>query len=169
MIASSLAKGKLGKNTTVLQGTKGCRLKYKFRQQWTIVSLLSSSLYAFNVPRGSLYSFTRENEGPNPSDLKEYGRLGVEWVGSMSRKTPKGFGLCTHPVVRGYRVQTHVCTRLSGKNPRISFFIYFWGLSRKHQRIKDSPWGLKSLQWDRGRPYKVWLPGVVNSAITDAP
>ena len=29
-IASSLAKGKLGKNTTLLQGTKGCRIKHKF-------------------------------------------------------------------------------------------------------------------------------------------
>ena len=36
-IARSLAKGKIGKNTTVLQGTKGCRLKNKFCQQWTIV------------------------------------------------------------------------------------------------------------------------------------
>ena len=77
-IASSLAKGKHGKNTTVLQGTKGCRLKYKFRQQWTIVSFLSISLYAFNVPRGSLYSFTRDNEGSNLSDLKAYGRPGFE-------------------------------------------------------------------------------------------
>ena len=40
-IASSKEKGKLGKNTKVLQGTKGCRLKHKFQQQWTIVSLLS--------------------------------------------------------------------------------------------------------------------------------
>ena len=39
-ITSSQAKGKLGKNTKVLQGTKGCRLKHKFRQQWTLVSLL---------------------------------------------------------------------------------------------------------------------------------
>ena len=77
-IASLLEKGKLGKNTIVLQGTKGYRLKYKFRQQWTIVSLLSISLYAFNVPRGSLYSFTRDNEGWNLSDLKAYGRPGVE-------------------------------------------------------------------------------------------
>ena len=83
----------------------------------------SISLYAFNVPRGSLYSFTRDNEGSNPSDLKEYGSIGVKGVGSMSRKTPKGFGLCTHPDVRGYKSQTHVCTRLSGKNPCISFFI----------------------------------------------
>ena len=36
-IASSQAKGKLGKNTLVLQGTKGCRLKHKFRKQWTII------------------------------------------------------------------------------------------------------------------------------------
>ena len=39
----------------VLQGTKGCRLKYKLWQQWTIVFLLfnsSPSMY----PKGSLYS-----------------------------------------------------------------------------------------------------------------
>ena len=29
-IAISQEKGKLGKNTKVLQGTKGCRLKHKF-------------------------------------------------------------------------------------------------------------------------------------------
>ena len=58
-IESSQEKGKLGKNTKVLQGTKGCRLKYKFWQQWTIVSLLSILSYAFNVPRGSLYSFPK--------------------------------------------------------------------------------------------------------------
>ena len=49
-IASSQAKSKLGKNTKVLQGTKGCRLKHKFQKQWTIVSLLSILSYAFNVP-----------------------------------------------------------------------------------------------------------------------
>ena len=54
-IASSQAKGKLGKNIKVLQGIKGCRLKHKVRQQWTIVFLLfnsSPSMY----PKGSLYS-----------------------------------------------------------------------------------------------------------------
>ena len=50
-IAISLEKGKLGKNTKVLQGTKGCRLKYKFWKQWTIVSLLSILSYAFNVSK----------------------------------------------------------------------------------------------------------------------
>ena len=44
-IASSQAKGKLGKNTKVLQGTKGCRLKHKFRQQWTIVFALNSLIW----------------------------------------------------------------------------------------------------------------------------
>src|SRR5713226_7493291 len=69
-IASSQAKDKLGKNTKVLQGTKGCRLKHKFWQQWTIVSLLSILSYSFNVPRGSLNRFQRDNERSNPSDLK---------------------------------------------------------------------------------------------------
>ena len=59
LIASSQAKVKLGKNTKVLQGTKGHRLKNKFQQQWTIVSLLSILSYAFNVPRISLYSFSK--------------------------------------------------------------------------------------------------------------
>ena len=77
-IASSLAKDKLGKNTKVIQGTKGCRLKHKFWQQWTIVSLLSILSYAFNVPRGSLYIFQRDNERSNLSDLKAYGRPGVK-------------------------------------------------------------------------------------------
>ena len=58
-IARSQAKGKLGKNTKVLQGTKGCRLKHKFQQQGTIVSLLSILSYAFNVPEISLYSFSK--------------------------------------------------------------------------------------------------------------
>ena len=70
-------KESLGRTQKCSKGTKGYRLKRKFQQQWTIVSLLSISLYAFNVPRGSLYSFTRDNEGLNPSDLKAYGRPGV--------------------------------------------------------------------------------------------
>ena len=69
-IASSQAKGNLGKNTKVLQGTKGCKLKHKFWKQWTIVSLLSILSYAFNVLRASLYSFQRDTERSNPSDLK---------------------------------------------------------------------------------------------------
>ena len=52
-------KGKLEKNTTVLQGTKGCKLKHKFQEQWTIVFLLSILSYSFNVPRGPLYSFSK--------------------------------------------------------------------------------------------------------------
>ena len=52
-IASSQAKGKPGQNTKVLQGTKGCRLKYNLWQQWTIVLLLSIP-HAFNVSKGFL-------------------------------------------------------------------------------------------------------------------
>ena len=37
----------------VLQGTKGCRLKYKLQQQWTIVFLLFNS-FPFNVSKGFL-------------------------------------------------------------------------------------------------------------------
>ena len=81
-IASSPAKGNLGKNTLVLQGTKGCRLKHKFRQQWTIVSLLSilSSclqctkgflIYLFKgVMKGRIRAISRHREGheSNESD-----------------------------------------------------------------------------------------------------
>ena len=58
----------LGKNTKVLQGTKGCRLKHKFRQQWTISSQFSflPSMYQ-GVP---YIAFQRGNERSNPSDLK---------------------------------------------------------------------------------------------------
>ena len=45
----------LGKNTKVLQGTKGCKLKYKFWQQWTMF-LCSQFSYASMYPKGSLYS-----------------------------------------------------------------------------------------------------------------
>ena len=53
LIASSQTKGKLGKSKKVLQGTKGCRLKHKFCQEWTIVLLLSIP-HAFNVFKGFL-------------------------------------------------------------------------------------------------------------------
>ena len=95
-IPSSQAKGKLGNNTKVLQGTKGCRLKHKFWQQWTIVSLLSILSCLHCIQRVPYIAFQRGNERSNPSDLKAYGRPGVKWVESMSRKTPKWFGFCTH-------------------------------------------------------------------------
>ena len=76
-IASSQAKDKLGKNTKVLQGTKGCRLKHKFWQQWTIVSVLSIISYAFNVSRVPYIAFQSDTERSNPCDLKAYGRPGV--------------------------------------------------------------------------------------------
>ena len=91
-IARSQAKGKLGNNTKVLQGTKGCRLKHKFRKQWTIVSLLSILLFLQCIQRVPHIAFQWGNERSNPGDLKEYGRPGDKCVGSMSRKNPKGFG-----------------------------------------------------------------------------
>ena len=76
-IASLLTMGKLGKNTTVLQGTKGCRLKHKvlatMDYSFDALNFLFSSP-PFNVPKGSLYSFTRDSEGSNLCDLKAYGR-----------------------------------------------------------------------------------------------
>ena len=52
-IASSQEKSMLGKNTKVLQGTKGCRLKHKFWKQWNILLLLSIP-HAFNISKGFL-------------------------------------------------------------------------------------------------------------------
>ena len=88
-IAISQAKGKLGKNTKVLQGTKGCRLKHKFQQQWTIISFLSILLCLQCIQRVPYIAFQWGNERSNPSDLKAYGRPRVKWAGSMSRKNPK--------------------------------------------------------------------------------
>ena len=77
-IASSHTKGKLGMKKKVLQGTKGCRLKHKFRQQWTIVSLLSILLCLQCIQRVPYIAFQRGNERLNLSDLKAYGRPGVK-------------------------------------------------------------------------------------------
>ena len=73
-IASSQAKGNLKKNTKVLQATKGCRLKHKFHQEWTIVSLLSIILCLQCIQRVPYIAFQWGNERLNPSDLKAYGR-----------------------------------------------------------------------------------------------
>ena len=108
-IASSQAKGKLGNNTKVLQGTKGCKLKHKFRQQWTTVSLLSILLCLQCIQRVPYISFQWGNERLNLSDLKASGRLGDKWVRSMPRKTPKWFGF----------LYTSRCTQFWGSNPCI--------------------------------------------------
>ena len=80
-IASSQAKGKLGKNTKVLQGTKRCRLKHKFRKQWTIVSLLAILLCLQCIQRvpyiafqwgnlnGRIRAISRHMEGLETSEL----------------------------------------------------------------------------------------------------
>ena len=60
----------------MLEGTKGCRLKHKFRKQWNIVSLLSILSYASMYQGVPYIDFQRGNEMSNPSDLKAYGRLG---------------------------------------------------------------------------------------------
>ena len=114
-------KGKLGKNTTVLQGTKGCRLKHKFWQQWTIVLLLSKLSYAFNVPRGSLYSsskgYWRVESVRSQGIWKARSHMSL----IQDKERSNSFGLCTHPDVHDYRRNIRVCTRLSGKRPHISF------------------------------------------------
>ena len=77
--ASSQAKGKLGKNTKVLQGINRCRLKNKFRQQWTIVSLLSILIYSQCIQRvpyivfngamkGRIRAISRNMEGQDTSE-----------------------------------------------------------------------------------------------------
>ena len=82
-------------------------------------------------------SFQRGNERSNPSDLKAYGRPGVKLVGSMSRKTPKGFGLCTHPDVRCFSGQTHVCTRLY-----VAYSIFHVFLGMIKETSKDKKWSI---------------------------
>ena len=104
-IASSKAKGKLGKNTLVLQGTKGCRLKHKFRQQWTIVSLLSILSSCLQCTKGFLiYIF----KGVMKGQIRVISRHMEGQESSESRKTPKGFGFCTHPDVCSFMGQTNV-------------------------------------------------------------
>ena len=84
----------------------------------------------------------------------------------MSRKTPKGFGFCTHPDVCGFSGQTRVYTRLRFK----SCVYHFSHVFRDGQgNIK----GQKMVQGVQGvcrgtgeRPYKCDSPGVVKSAIT---
>ena len=45
----------------------------------------------------------------------------------------------------------------------------FLGMVNETSKDKNGPRGLRSLHRDRGRPYKCDSPGVVKSAITDAP
>ena len=56
LIASSQAKSKLGKNTKVIQGTKGMQTQAQVSATMDYSSLALNSLYAFNVSKGSLYS-----------------------------------------------------------------------------------------------------------------
>ena len=69
-IARSQEKGNIGKNTKVLQGTKGCRLKHKFQKQWTIISLLSILLCLQCIQRVPYIAFQWGNERLNPSDSR---------------------------------------------------------------------------------------------------
>ena len=54
LIASSLEKGKLGKNTKVLQGTKGMQTQAQVLETMDYSSLSLNSSYAFNVSKGFL-------------------------------------------------------------------------------------------------------------------
>ena len=53
----------------------------------------------------------------------------------------KDLDLCTHPDVRDYRGNIRVCTRLSGKKPRISILQCFLGM------IKVTS---KDIKWSKG-------------------
>ena len=67
-----------------------------------------NSLFLQCIQRVPYIALQWGNERSNSSDLKAYGRPGDKRVRSMSRKTPKGFGFCTHPDVHGFSGQTHV-------------------------------------------------------------
>ena len=45
----------------------------------------------------------------------------------------------------------------------------FIGMVKETSKEKNGPRGVRSLQGDRGRPYKCDSPRVVKSAITNAP
>ena len=59
----------------------------------------------------------------------------------MSRKTPKGFGFCTHPDVCGFSGQTHVYTRLEVQKSCIIFHMF---LGMVKETSKDKKWSTGS-------------------------
>ena len=58
----------------------------------------------------------------------------------QDKERSNSFGLCTHPDVRNYRGNIHVCTRLSGTKPRISLFFMFLGMVK--DTSKDKKWSI---------------------------
>ena len=95
----------------VLQETKGCRLKYKLQQQWTIVFFLFNSslfkvsegflIYLFNgVMEGRIWAISRHIKGQETSDLDPH-----------QGKLENYLAFYTHPYVRGFKVQIHVYMR----------------------------------------------------------
>ena len=57
----------------------------------------------------------------------------------MSRKTPKGFGLCTHPDVRGYMGQTRMYVAIGLKAVYIIFHMF---LGMIKETPKDKKWSI---------------------------
>ena len=87
----------------------------------------------------------------------------------MSRKTPKEFGLCTHPDVHGFSGQTHIYMLIGLKFACIIFHMF---LRMIKETSKDKKWsmGSKESAERQGKGHtKCDSPGVVKSAIIDAP
>ena len=105
-------KCKLGKNTKCSKGTRGCRLKYMQAMATMDYSFVALQFLPFNVSKGFLIyhskgvmegqirAILRNMEGQKPSDS-----------GTNEGKLQKYLDLCTHPDVRGFKVNTYVYTR----------------------------------------------------------
>ena len=73
----------------MLQGTKGCILKYK-----QAMATMDYSFLALQCIQGVPYIvLQRDNGGSNMSDLEAYGRPRDKWFRHTSRKNPKIFVL----------------------------------------------------------------------------
>ena len=102
------SKGNLGKNTKCSKGQRDADSSIsKLWQQWTIFSC--SLIPPLQCIQGVPYTVLQWGNGrSNPSDLKAYGRPRDKWLRSTSRKTPKIFGIFTHPDVRGFKGYIYV-------------------------------------------------------------
>ena len=93
----------------VLQGTKGCRLKYKQATATMDYSFVSLQFLSFNVSKGFLVqcfngvkkgqirAISRHMEGQETSDSDPH-----------QGKIQNYLSFCTHPDVHGFRGQTHI-------------------------------------------------------------
>ena len=67
----------------------------------------------------------------------------------MSRKTPKGFGLCTHPDVRGFIVSNPCIYAIIGLNVVCINFHMFLGMVK--EKSKDKKWSKGSKESTEGQ------------------